>query len=126
MKTFRTPFLPFLLVLFSNQIFGQTKRLQKAPNSGEMRKMDLKRGEFDTISGGASKKVAKNTKAKIEDYKIEAEAAERNADFAKVAEIRYGKIKEQEAILHVAEEKLHNLSDEKRLTDEEVDSDNIA
>lgn len=65
-------------------------------------------------------------KQKIEDYKIEAEAAERNADFAKVAEIRYGKIKEQEAILHVAEEKLHNLSDEKRLTDEEVDSDNIA
>lgn len=60
----------FLLVLSSNQIFGQTKRLQKQPNTGEMRKMDLKRGEFDTISGGASKKVAKNTKAKIEDYKI--------------------------------------------------------
>ena len=47
----------FLLVLSSNQIFGQTKRLQKAPKTGEMRKMDLKRGEFDTISGGASKKV---------------------------------------------------------------------
>ena len=62
----------------------------------------------------------------IEDYKLEAEAAEREADFAKVAEIRYGKIKEQEAILHAAEDKLNNLSEEKRLTDEEVDADNIA
>ena len=65
-------------------------------------------------------------KEKIENFKTEAEEAEREADFAKVAEIRYGKIKEQEAILHVAEEKLHNVSDEKRLTDEEVDADNIA
>lgn len=65
-------------------------------------------------------------KQKIEDFKLEAEEAEREADFAKVAEIRYGKIKEQEAILYVAEEKLHNVSDENRLTDEEVDADNIA
>ena len=70
--------------------------------------------------------VINKAKQNIEDYKIEAEAAEREADFAKVAEIRYGKIKEQEAILQAAEEKLNNLSEEKRLTDEEVDADNIA
>jgi ATP-dependent Clp protease ATP-binding subunit ClpB len=70
--------------------------------------------------------VINSAKQRIEDYKLEAEKAEREADFGKVAEIRYGKIKEQEAILYVAEEKLHNVSDEKRLTDQEVDADNIA
>ncbi len=65
-------------------------------------------------------------KQKIESYKIEAEQAEREANFGKVAELRYGKIKEQEAFLAVAEEKIHNLSSEKRMTDQEVDADNIA
>ena len=46
--------------------------------------------------------VINKAKQNIENYKIEAEAAEREADFAKVAEIRYGKIKEQEAILQAA------------------------
>jgi ATP-dependent Clp protease ATP-binding subunit ClpB len=67
-----------------------------------------------------------DAKEKIEAYKVEAEQAEREANFERVAELRYGKIKEQELILKISEEKLHNLSDEKRLTDQEVDADNIA
>ncbi len=65
-------------------------------------------------------------KQNIENYKIAAEKAERESDYAKVAEIRYGKIKEEEAKLMVAEEKLEEVSAEKRMIDEEVDSDNIA
>ncbi len=36
-----------------------------------------------------------NAKAEIEDLKLAAEKAEREGDYGKVAEIRYGKIKEQ-------------------------------
>lgn len=41
------------------------------------------------------------TKEDIENYKVEAERAERNGDYGKVAELRYGKIKE-------SQEKLEN------------------
>ncbi len=41
-----------------------------------------------------------NAKEKIENLKLEAEQAERNGDYGKVAEIRYGKIKDQESYHH--------------------------
>ncbi|WP_128330367.1 ATP-dependent chaperone ClpB [Apibacter sp. HY039] len=60
----------------------------------------------------------------IEDYKLEAERAERAGDYGKVAELRYGKIKEQEELLSQAE---NDLSDDRpRLIKEEVDSEDIA
>ena len=40
-----------------------------------------------------------NAKAAIEQYKLEAEKAEREGDYGRVAEIRYGKIKEQEELI---------------------------
>jgi ATP-dependent Clp protease ATP-binding subunit ClpB len=40
-----------------------------------------------------------NAKAEIEQLKLEAEQAERNGDYGKVAEIRYGKIKEKEQVI---------------------------
>lgn len=40
--------------------------------------------------------LIQNGKASIEDLKVQAEQAERNGDYGKVAEIRYGKMKEQE------------------------------
>ena len=40
-----------------------------------------------------------NAKAEIEQLKLEAEQAERNGDYGKVAEIRYGKIKEKEKVI---------------------------
>ncbi len=64
-------------------------------------------------------------KAKVEGLKLEAEKAEREGDYGKVAEIRYGKIKEQEKLI---EELTHQLatSGEKRLLKEEVDAEDIA
>jgi ATP-dependent Clp protease ATP-binding subunit ClpB len=64
-------------------------------------------------------------KAKIEQLKQEAEQAERNGEYGKVAEIRYGKVKEQETLIASVTEQLLNSS-EKRLLKEEVDAEDIA
>ena len=66
-----------------------------------------------------------NAKAKIESLKLEAEQAERNGEYGKVAEIRYGKIKEQESLITQLTSQLAN-STEKRLLKEEVDAEDIA
>ncbi len=67
-----------------------------------------------------------SAKEKIEQFESEADIAERESDFEKVAELRYGKIKEQEEILKKAEDELHNLPDETRFTNEQVTSNDIA
>lgn len=64
-------------------------------------------------------------KSNIESLKQEAEQAERNGEYGKVAEIRYGKIKNEEEIIHVFTSQLEELS-EKRLLKEEVDAEDIA
>lgn len=69
--------------------------------------------------------TVQNAKAAIEKLKLEAEQAERNGEYGKVAEIRYGKIKEQESIIAENSTKLESLS-EKRLLKEEVDAEDIA
>lgn len=66
-----------------------------------------------------------NGKAAIEKLKQEAEQAERNGDYGKVAEIRYGKVKEQETEINQLTIQLSSLS-EKRLLKEEVDAEDIA
>jgi ATP-dependent Clp protease ATP-binding subunit ClpB len=66
-------------------------------------------------------------KSDIEKLKQEAEVAERNGDYGKVAEIRYGKVKEQEANLENWTKELNELgANEKRLMKEEVDAEDIA
>lgn len=65
---------------------------------------------------------AKNT---IEQLRLEAEKAEREGDYGRVAEIRYGKIKEQEETLSRLNTELEAIS-EKRLLKEEVDAEDIA
>ena len=64
-------------------------------------------------------------KALIEQFKQEAEQAERNGDYGRVAEIRYGKIKEQESLISNVSVQL-DASTEKRLLKEEVDAEDIA
>ncbi len=66
-----------------------------------------------------------NGKAEIENLKQQAERAEREGDYGKVAEIRYGKIKEQETLINQSTDQLVNSS-EKRLLKEEVDAEDIA
>lgn len=68
-----------------------------------------------------------NSKAEIESLKLKAEQAEREGEYGKVAEIRYGKIKEQEATITELTVQLTELSlHSKRLMKEEVDAEDIA
>ena len=65
-------------------------------------------------------------KADIEALKTEAEKAERNGDYGRVAEIRYGKIQEEEKKIEQFTAELNELAPEKRLLKEEVDAEDIA
>src|SRR5215204_2087868 len=68
-----------------------------------------------------------NGKAEIENLKLSAEKAEREGDYGKVAEIRYGKIKAVENEIHKSTIQLSELSEHsKRLMKEEVDAEDIA
>lgn len=62
----------------------------------------------------------------MEELEYEAQKAERNSDFEKVAKIRYGDLKQKEAELKVATEKLNKLPEESRFTNEQVTADDIA
>ena len=66
-----------------------------------------------------------NEKANIEQMKREAEIAEREGNYGKVAEIRYGRLQQAEANIRAAQEALHAMQGES-LIKEEVDEDDIA
>ncbi len=66
-----------------------------------------------------------NAKQAIENYKLEAEKAEREGDYGKVAELRYGKIKETQEQLEVFQKQLQEQSADS-LIKEEVTYDDIA
>ena len=66
-----------------------------------------------------------NAKAEIERLKMAAEKAEREGDYGKVAEIRYGKLQDQEKVIADYTAQLDEIS-EKRLLKEEVDAEDIA
>ena len=66
------------------------------------------------------------TKQEIENLKLEAEVAERTGDFGKVAEIRYGKVKESEKKLNELKTKLNEMQLDSPMVKEEVDSEDIA
>jgi ATP-dependent Clp protease ATP-binding subunit ClpB len=68
-----------------------------------------------------------DAKGQMEQLKQAAEVAERNGDYGQVAEIRYGKLKEQETLLLDLTNQLKDLGEDgKRLMKEEVDADDIA
>ncbi|WP_250432617.1 ATP-dependent chaperone ClpB [Hanstruepera flava] len=66
------------------------------------------------------------TKSDIENYKLEAERAEREGDYGKVAEIRYGKIKEAQENLEKLQKELQENQSGSSLIKEEVTYDDIA
>ncbi len=66
------------------------------------------------------------TKLDIENFKAEAERAERNGDYGKVAELRYGKIKEAQEKLTKLQNEMNEQQHAGTLIKEEVTSDDIA
>jgi ATP-dependent Clp protease ATP-binding subunit ClpB len=67
-----------------------------------------------------------NAKAEIEQLKLAAERAEREGQYGQVAEIRYGKIKEQEKVIDTYSAQLDAMNQTSRLMKEEVDAEDIA
>ena len=67
-----------------------------------------------------------NIKTEIEAFKQEADIAERDGDFGKVAELRYGKIKDAKEKLVSLETKLSENENETSLIKEEVTTEDIA
>ncbi len=65
-------------------------------------------------------------KSNIEEFKIEAERAERDGDYGKVAEIRYGKIKEAQEKLEKFQKEYAENQSESSLIKEEVTYEDIA
>ena len=65
-------------------------------------------------------------KIDIENYKYEADRAEREGDYGKVAEIRYGKIKDAENTIASLQQELAAIQGDNAMIKEEVDSEDIA
>ena len=70
-------------------------------------------------------KIQQN-KIDIENLKFEADKAEREGDYGKVAEIRYGKVKAKEEEIKEVQAKLHTMQGTAAMIKEEVDSEDIA
>ncbi len=65
-------------------------------------------------------------KKDIEELEHQADMAERDSNFEQVAKIRYGDLKEKEAMLKASEEKLDKIAPDSRFTNEEVTANDIA
>ena len=70
-------------------------------------------------------KIQQN-KVTIEQLKFEAEKAEQNGDYGKVAEIRYGKLQQLNKEIEETQKQLHETQGSNAMIKEEVDEDDIA
>ncbi|MDD4777923.1 MAG: ATP-dependent chaperone ClpB [Fermentimonas sp.] len=91
---------------------------------------DLKAEEAEFSAKWKSEKELINkiqqAKIEIEDAKFEADKAEREGDYGKVAELRYGKIKEKENDIEALQKELHIRQGGRAMIKEEVDAEDIA
>ncbi len=65
-------------------------------------------------------------KIDIEELRFEADKAEREGDYGKVAEIRYAKIKQKEDEIESIQNRLHEMQGDKAMIKEEVEAEDIA
>ncbi len=70
--------------------------------------------------------IIQKEKNNIETYKHDAEVAERDGDYGRVAELRYGKIREAEAAIEKAKADLNEAQGDHPLVDEEVSASDVA
>lgn len=106
---------------------GETKKVDEL--NKELAELNDKRNALTARWQGEKELIESVQKLKLEaeDLKVQANNAEKNGDYGKVAELRYGKIKEVEAKLNEVEEKLaHAKESGSQLVKEEVDSEDIA
>lgn len=101
-------------------------------------KLDLLNEEIANLKEEEKKQLAKwqsekdlinqiqQNKIDIEQMKFDAEKAEREGDYGKVAELRYGKLQEKEKQIEEIQMQLHTMQGASAMIKEEVDSEDIA
>ncbi|WP_185857285.1 ATP-dependent chaperone ClpB [Blattabacterium cuenoti] len=103
-----------------NQLIPLKKELYKL-NEERMELQTQWQNEKDLVEG------IQKAKDQIENYKFEAEQAERSGDYGRVAELRYGKIKEEENKVKALKNELKKQEDKgKKMIQEEVYREDIA
>ncbi|MFY0675018.1 MAG: ATP-dependent chaperone ClpB [Bacteroidia bacterium] len=117
------------------QLEIEREAIKREKDQDKLNKLSSEIAELDTerksirAKWQSEKDVVDNiqkTKRQIEAYKLEAEQAERSGDFGKVAEIRYGKVKQSEADLQEYQQKLVEMQGTDAMIKEEVESEDIA
>jgi ATP-dependent Clp protease ATP-binding subunit ClpB len=105
---------------------GKSKKLdmlgEQIANLGEARNKLFARWEMEKKAINQIQK----TKEEIEHLKAEAEQAEQESNFGRVAEIRYGLLQEKEQVIEKGKEELRNRQGDAALIKEEVDAQDIA
>ncbi len=105
---------------------GKSKKLdmlgEQIANMGEARNKLFARWEMEKKAINQIQK----TKEEIEHLKAEAEQAEQESNFGRVAEIRYGLLQEKEQVIEKGKEELRNRQGDAALIKEEVDARDIA
>ena len=105
---------------------GDQKKLSSL--KAELANLSEQRDEF-MAKWKAEKDVidtVQNSKEEIEQVKLEADQAERAGDYGKVAELRYGRVKELEIAIEEGKKKLAELQDKSKMIKEEVDAEEVA
>lgn len=101
-------------------------KLEKLNN--DLKKLNEERNQMKA-KWQSEKEIVNNIqecKKNIEDYKFQAEQAERSGDYGKVAELRYGKTKETEEKLEGLKKKLAEIQADSPLIKEEVNAEDVA
>ncbi len=101
----------------------KVEELTKTINELDKERQDI-RMRWETERGFVEK--IQKEKQNIENYKYQATVAEREGNYGKVAELRYGKIAESEAAIAKAKEQLIKVQGDNPLVDEEVSADDVA
>ena len=101
----------------------KVEELTKSINELDKERKDIKK-RWETERGFVEK--IQKEKQNIENYKYQATVAEREGNYGKVAELRYGKIAESEAAIAKAKEQLIKVQGDNPLVDEEVSADDVA
>ena len=101
----------------------KVEELTKTINELDKERQDI-RMRWETERGFVER--IQKEKQTIENYKYQATVAEREGNYGKVAELRYGKIAESEAAIAKAKEQLIKVQGDHPLVDEEVSADDVA
>ena len=115
--------VPIIMVTAKTSELDKVKGLEKELS-------DLREEEKSYMAKWKAEKELINkiqqNKIDIEQLKFEADKAERDGDYAKVAEIRYSRIKNKEDENKQLQQQLHDMQGDRSLIKEEVDAEDIA